>query len=247
MAQKTTVFCAVYSKDPDREVLIQEHLSNLRSQTVPVEPIYVFEDGDPVAQSLLGVRSFTANLPLTIYEAWNLAVAMARTPYLMNLNLDDRLYNDAVERFESHIESTKADLVGGDWKVCFSQQETNAVATQCFSVTELPHHPQWPPISGRTVRLGSGTGERGTYGPATLWRASAHVGFPRYPYRTSDGMMIRSVGDAVWWTLLRNVLSKHITRLPMVVGNYHSHPVDQAEFRWGDEWGLLKSRAISKV
>jgi hypothetical protein len=73
------------------------------------------------------------------------------------------------------------------------------------------------------------------------------VGFPRYPYRTADGMLIRSVGDAVWWTLLRNVLSKKIARLPMVIGNYHSHPNDQAEFRWGDEWGLLKTRSISKV
>lgn len=247
MRVKTTIFCAVYSKDPDREQLLKEHLQNLRSQTVPIEPLYIFEDSDPVAAQFRDVRSFVSNYPMTIYEAWNLAVSMARTPYLMNLNLDDRLNNDAVEQLQSHIEVSQADLVGGEWRVCFNQAETNNVAAVSFPAQQLEHRPQWPPEPGRTVRLGSGTGHRGTYGPATLWKASAHVGFPRYPYRTSDGMMIRSVGDAVWWTLLRNVLSKKIVRLPLVIGNYHSHPSDQAEFRWGDEWSLLKARAISKV
>lgn len=247
MACNITIFCAVYSRDPNREKLLREHLENIRAQTVDVEPIYVFEDSDPVVGSLYGVRSFTSNYGMTIYEAWNLAVAMARTPYVMNLNLDDRLHGNAVEQLMLHSEREQADLVGGDWKVCFSQAETNRTVPACFAAQDLQYRPQWPPEPGRIARLGSGTGERGTFGPATLWRTSAHLGFPRYPYRTSDGMLIRSVGDSVWWTLLQNQLSKKIARLPLVIGNYHSHPSDQAEFRWSDEWALLKTRAISKV
>lgn len=246
MKTQTTVFCAVYSKDPNRESLIAQHLTNLRSQTVHVEPVYIFEDSDPVGISFDQAKAFIANYPMTIYESWNLAVGMAQTPYVMNLNLDDRLNLDAVEQLELFLSKEKADLIGGDWKVCFSQKETDDVKPKCYSAQELPHDPQWPPRQGVTVRLGSGTGHRGTYGPATLWRANAHIGFPRYPYRTADNMLIRSVGDAAWWTILRKVLSKNLFRLPLIIGNYHSHPQDQAEFRFDDEWTLLQSRSISR-
>lgn len=127
MTIKTTVFCAVYSKDPKREALLQAHLHNVRAQSVEVQPIYVFEDNDPVAKTLEGVRSFTANYSMTIYESWNLAVAMARTDYVMNLNLDDRLNHDAVEVLQAHLEQEGADLVGGDWKICFSQDDIQKV------------------------------------------------------------------------------------------------------------------------
>ena len=247
MLAKTTVFCAVYSKDPNREALLQTHYSNLISQSVVVEPLYVFEADDPLAGCLPSARSFVSNYPMGIYEAWNLAVSMARTPFVMNLNLDDRLNLDAVERLEAHLELEKADLVGGEWKVCFSQEETDNVTASCVPSKELDFDPVWPPVAGRTVRLGSGDGARGTYGPATMWRASAHLNCPRYPYRTSDGQFIRSVGDAVWWTVLRSSLSKKLARLPQVVGNYFSHPSDQAEFRHGDEWALLKNVGISRV
>lgn len=249
MNTKTTVFCAVYSQDPEREELLNQHLANLKSQSVSVEPIYIFESSDPIAQRLTGVRCFVANHPMTIYESWNLAAAMARTPFVMNLNLDDRLHGDAVETLEAALESTQSDLVGGDWKICFSQEETNQVVPLCYPATAVQFEPAWPPTPGLTVRLGSGTGQRGTYGPATLWRMSAHANCPRYPYRTADGTLIRSVGDAVWWTVLKNVLAKKLQRVPKIIGNYHSHPQDQAEFRSPDtdEWQMLQGKSICKV
>lgn len=227
---KTTVFCAAYSKDPNREALLKVHLNNLLSQTVPVEPIYVFEASDPVASTLTGVRTFVANYPMTIYESWNLAVAMARTDYVMNLNLDDRLNQDAVELLQNRLEQEKADLVGGDWRICFTQEDTDKVLASSPGVETVPFYSDWPPVAGRPVRLGSGTGQRGTYGPATLWRASAHMNCPRYPYRTTDGYLIKSVGDAVWWTYLRNK-NKKLVRVPNIIGHYFSHPGEQAEFR----------------
>jgi hypothetical protein len=38
------------------------------------------------------------------------------------------------------------------------------------------------------------------------------------------------IGDAVWWGLLSHHNKKQI-RIPMIIGNYHSHPGSQAEFR----------------
>lgn len=247
MTIKTTVFCAVYSKDVNRAALLRSHYENLRSQSKEIELLYIFEANDALADQIRDARSFRANYAMTIYESWNLAVAMARTDYLMNLNLDDRLNHDAVELMEGCLEREAADLVGGDWKICFTQAETNAVMPNSYGVEGIEFKPNWPPIPGTQVRLGSGTGHRGTYGPATLWRASAHLKCPRYPYRTDKGYLIRSMGDAVWWTYLRNVEKKRLVRLPKIIGNYHSHPSEQAEFRASEDAFRLKTERPSRI
>jgi hypothetical protein len=38
------------------------------------------------------------------------------------------------------------------------------------------------------------------------------------------------IGDALWWQRVIDA-GKRVLRLPFVVGRYHSHPGDQAEFR----------------
>jgi hypothetical protein len=45
-----------------------------------------------------------------------------------------------------------------------------------------------------------------------------------------DGTVIRSAGDTIWWVLLEKSFKKKMTRLPLVIGNYYSHPSEQAEF-----------------
>lgn len=226
---KTTVFCAVWHKDPNRAELLRGHSRTLDAQTYPIERIYVFDGNDTPPADLPG-RALVLREPADIYEAWNLAIAAARTPYVMNLNLDDRLAPDAVERLECTLENEGAALVGGDWRICYDQASTDAT-TKCVEATELPYEPAWPPKPGSSTRLGSGTGERGTMGPATLWRTEAHRFFPRYPHRFGDGTSIRTIGDAVWWMLLDKVANQKLTRLAAIVGNYHSHPGEQAEFR----------------
>ena len=44
-----------------------------------------------------------------------------------------------------------------------------------------------------------------------------------------------------------NRIGKKVARLPMVIGNYHSHPGDQAEFRpqSEDELSLMRDLDIS--
>lgn len=226
---KTTVICAAWHGDERRAELLRGHAASLDRQSRPVERVYVFDAGDAPPEGLAG-KVLTSREPLSIYEAWNLALSVVRTPYVMNLNLDDRLAGDAVEKLESTLERENATLVGGDWRICYDQASTDATEP-CAEASSLPFVPDWPPRAGTVTRLGSGTGERNTLGPATLWRADAHRLFPRYPHRFGDGAPIRTIGDAVWWLLLTEVGKKRITRLAAVIGNYHSHPAEQAEFR----------------
>jgi hypothetical protein len=75
----------------------------------------------------------------------------------------------------------------------------------------------------------------------------AHIGMPRFPWRLADGTLLRVSADAFWWQLLRSNPNFKILRVPMVIGNYHSHPEGQAEFRHGDERALMGDAGISPI
>ena len=96
---RTTVICAVWHKDPQRELLLRGHRENLAGQTRLVDIIYVFDGGDRPSFDLQS-RTVLVSENLTIYQAWNVALSLVETPYVMNLNLDDRLNLDAVEKLE---------------------------------------------------------------------------------------------------------------------------------------------------
>jgi FkbM family methyltransferase len=240
---RTTVFCAVWHRDPLRHQLLEGHAENLARQTVPVDSIYVFDGGDK-PPAWLASRALCVREPLSIYQAWNVALSLVASPLAMNLNLDDRLAPDAVATLEREILRTGAILAGGDWKVCYSRAETDAVEL-CYPAERLPFVPDWPPASGTSTRLGSGTGERGTFGPATAWRMDAHIGRPRYPWQLSEGTLIQNAGDLAWWTMLSSSPRVKIARLPIVIGHYQSHPKDQAEFRTPDERALFADPGIA--
>ncbi len=237
---RTTVICAVWHGDVERRELLLQHARNLAAQSVPVETVYVFDGKDEVPESLPG-RKLVAHENLSIYQAWNVGLSIVDTPFVMNLNLDDRLAPDAVERLEAALIQDAAALAGGDWKVCYSQPQTDAVEP-CYPADRLPFVGDWPPPTGTATRLGSGTGERGTFGPATLWRLDAHIGVPRFPWRFPDDTRIRVIGDLAWWTLLQNHQKVRMTRLPLVIGHYHSRPASQAEFRGPQNEEALMAR-----
>jgi hypothetical protein len=239
----TTIICAVWSQDVDRHDLLKQHQENILRQSIEVERVYVFERGDTPPSFLKG-HSLISSEALSIYEAWNLAIAACRTKFVMNLNLDDRLNQNAVEILEGEIIKNEANLIGGDWKICYSQNETNQIEN-CYETSNIPFLPDWPPKLNSLTRLGSGVGERGTYGPATLWELDCHLRLPRYPYRMQNGQLIRSIADSVWWGLLRNNFNLKLHRLPIVIGNYHSHPQSQAEFRGEDEWAMVTGSSIA--
>ena len=240
---RTSVFCAVWHRDPKRHELLRGHAANLARQTVPVDPIYIFDGGDEPPSWLEG-RVVSVREQLSIYQAWNVALSLVATPLAMNLNLDDRLAPDAVELLERHILRTGAAVAGGEWKVCHSQAETDDVAP-CYPAEKLPFVRGWPPQRGVLTRLGSGTRERGTFGPATIWRMEAHIGLPRYPWRLRDGTLINGPADLAWWRLVSANPNLKMLIIPVVIGNYYSHPQDQAEFRHADEHALLNDPGVS--
>jgi FkbM family methyltransferase len=238
---RTTVICAVWHGDPDRWELLRGHQQNLQALAAPVDAVYVFDGGDRPPDWLIG-KAISVQQSLTLYQAWNVALSMVETPLVMNLNLDDRLAPNAVGTLEVALLRTKgAAAVGGEWRVCYSQQETDAVRP-VSAAWELPYVNEWPPAAGTVTRLGSGSGDRGTFGPAVMWRMDAHLRAPRYPYRMEDGTLLRAAGDSAWWRLLRDELGHKLVRLPQVIGNYHSHPGQQAEFKPNaiDEKALLR-------
>jgi len=237
------VVTAVWHGDPQREQLLRDHVANLARQTIPVEAIYVFDGGD-LPPPWLKARAVCVKEPLTIYQAWNVGLSLVGASVVMNLNLDDRLAPNAVEVMQRALLGSDAVAIGGDWKVCYSQRDTDNVQP-VYPATRLPFVRAWPPPQGALTRLGSGTGDRGTYGPATMWRTSLHLSLPRFPWRAADGTLLRVVGDQAWWILITEHLQQKILRLPLVVGNYYSHPSGQAEFRSGDESKLLVNPGIS--
>jgi FkbM family methyltransferase len=224
---QTTVICAAWHGDPERHRRLEAHSRNLRAQTHPVSSIYVFDNADAVPPGLDG-RAIVAHEKLTVYEAWNVALAAVRTPFVMNLNLDDRLAPDAIVRLEMALYNG-ADLAAGDWRICYSAEEADDVA-KVFPAGDLPFVSDWPPRAGTRTRLGSGTAERGTFGPACIWRMALHAELGRYPWRFGDETPVRTIGDAIWWEMLKRT-GKKLVRLPFVVGNYLSQPASQAEFR----------------
>ena len=121
---KSTVICAVWHADPNRVALVREHFENLNRQSRSVNVVYVFDGGDsPPAE--IAQHAVVVGKALTIYEAWNVALSMVRTPYVANLNLDDRFTADAIQLLEDALETSQADFAGGDWEVCFSQEDVN--------------------------------------------------------------------------------------------------------------------------
>src|SRR5262245_37251081 len=83
-AAQTSVICAVWHGDPGRVELLRGHAANLKRQSVAVSPIYVFDNGDAPPDGLAG-RTVTVREKLTIYQAWNVALSLVTTPYVMNL------------------------------------------------------------------------------------------------------------------------------------------------------------------
>jgi hypothetical protein len=148
-SEKTTVICAVWHADPDRHALLSGHAASLLAQSRPIKVVYVFDKGDQPPAGLIG-ESICVSAPLTVYEAWNVALARCTTPYVMNLNLDDRLNGDAVEHLEQALdEDIRRMVVGGDWCVRYSQADTDATTRASPPVVRITSRTSVGVISSR--------------------------------------------------------------------------------------------------
>ena len=145
MRDDVTVICAVWHRQEDKETLLRGHLRNIEAARA-ARVIYVFDGGDRPPEWLQGPRvsSVSVNEPLSIYQAWNIALSMVTTALVMNLNVDDRLAPDAIDRMGAPLDADpEVFLVGGDWRICFTEAETDAVVP-----AHLPHQRLEPRVAG---------------------------------------------------------------------------------------------------
>ena len=85
---------------------------NLDRQTVQIERIYVFDNNDMPPPDIRGTVVVVSE-KISLYQAWNTALAMVKTPYVMNLNLDDRLAPDAIAVMERRFRPISTSIWSG--------------------------------------------------------------------------------------------------------------------------------------
>ena len=174
-----------------------------------------------------------------------MALSLVATPLAMNLNLDDRLAPDAVEMLELELLKNRAVAAGGEWKICYSQAETDRGRT-------LLSGPSPPLRAGLAAQAGHAHAPRQRDGQPRHARPRHHM---------ADGGAYRnaplSLASARWNAAARRRRSRlvaaserdnpnfKVLAVPMVIGNYHSHPEGQAEFRHADERALLGDPGVS--
>jgi FkbM family methyltransferase len=208
-----SVICAVPHDELARDQLLRGHAANLARQTVPIEPIYVFDGGGGVPDWLAG-RALSVGETLTRHQAWNVALSVVGTPMVMNLNLKDRLAPDAAEVLERELLQSDAMAACGDWKTCHTEAEADEVEP-CYPADRLPIES----APGMPRRLGSSVEGYESFGPAALWRLEAHLRAPRYPWRLRDGTLLHDAADLAWQTIFIGMLRQKIVRIPMILGN----------------------------
>lgn len=231
---KVTIFCAVWSGDNKRMELLDGHSNCLMNQDSSPFPFYIFDNNDIPENFIL--PHIVCKQPLTVYEAWNIATILAPTEYVMNLNLDDRIFNNAVSVLKGCLDKSDADLVGGEWLIDFEQPLPDVEHLK-LETQKTVFIPNWPPVKTPNLRLGSGTNERGTFGPSTMWKKS-RTGFG-YPNIFSNGEKIKSIGDVLFWHVLEK-RGRKLIRTPEIIGIYHSDASSQAEFRPNNDRENLK-------
>jgi hypothetical protein len=240
IAPEVTVFCAVWHKQHNKENLLRSHYNTLLQQDIPLDIIYVFDNGDAPPE-WLKATTVSFDDPLTVYEAWSAAIKNCQTDYIINLNMDDRLAFDAIGLMLKLLKLSNSALIGGEWAICFDEDHLEEIF-KVGPVAETHFVADWPPQKTNKLRLGSGTGERGTFGPSTLWDLSKTGRF--YPTHFDDGEQIKSIGDALFWHILKKMGLKS-ERIPLVIGKYFSDVEHQAEFRVTNEWEKLRTAQFS--
>lgn len=207
MLPRITAICAVPSGLAERDLLLRGHSENLRHQTIPIEPFYVFDSGAEIPSWLEG-RAVTCGAALTSYQAFNVALFMTATPLAMTTDIAARLAPDAAEILERERSAANAIAAYGDWRLSANQAEADDIVP-CFPSGQLPEH----------ARLVAGNGPYDCLGPSVLWRMDAHLNAPRYPWRLREGTLLREAGEGAWRAVLAGASREKIVHVPLVIGN----------------------------
>jgi glycosyltransferase involved in cell wall biosynthesis len=120
-----SVICSVYNSSQ----WIDNYFSYLNKQLLQNFEV-IFVDAKSTDDSLEkikvfnfrdGIKKIVIECPkrITIYEAWNEAVKIAKTPYILNLNTDDRLYPTGLLTYLTYAKTyPTVDIFYGSCVVC---------------------------------------------------------------------------------------------------------------------------------
>ena len=171
----TAIISAYYAED-----YIQGRLENLVGQTEKVDIIAVAQKGSiesGICARFPQVEIIQTNDIPGVYEAWNIGIKAANTPYVTNANSDDRLAPHALKKM--------ADILD-------KETTYGIVYSEVDIVTEIGANP-----IGRYKWAEGGINEllkQGCFlGPMPMWRKSLH---DRFGYFDES---YKSAGDYEFW------------------------------------------------
>jgi hypothetical protein len=174
MTKVTAIVSAYYAED-----YLMDRITNLKAQTAEPDIIVVCQHGSKEHDLVIGCGGVdiltTKDVP-TIYDAWNMAISKAQTPYITNANCDDRHYPGALERLANELDMR--DRVG----VAFSDVDRQEGYNK--------------PLHWKRVSPGSSLKQRCFIGPMPMWRRSLHDEHGMFDHT------LTVVGDYDFWLRL---------------------------------------------
>jgi hypothetical protein len=230
MNEDITVVCSAWHKQQHLDQYFRQHSQALLRQTIPVKIIYVCDGGMSLEAPGPGVTMVTVSEGIRTAEAFNLGLALANTPFFATLNIDDFFFRNALEVQVGAMKQIGCDAFYGDWEVRFTTE--GDIERDCFGLEQLRPCLDWPPEKAPGLRLGNGDGQRGTWGPAPIFRTEAIRSVGGFPKTFGDGTPIPTIIDFIVWHRMLEA-RKTVSRGELVVGSYYSNPETQQEFRGG--------------
>ena len=140
-----TILCSTYNS----ERWIAGYLDSINSQLLKSFDI-IFVDAKSTDSSLQTIKEFSfregidktviaCDNKIPIYEAWNMAIEKATTPYVINVNTDDRIFPAALVTYLSYAETLPdGDVFYGAYQVVDEPSHSHKVAVKFAT----PHNHQ---------------------------------------------------------------------------------------------------------
>jgi|ETNvirenome_6_85_1030632.scaffolds.fasta_scaffold09427_3 glycosyltransferase involved in cell wall biosynthesis len=139
-----TVICSTYNSAN----WIEGYLKNINNQFLAEFDI-IFVDANSSDGSLQSIKKFNfregisssiveSETKINVYEAWNKAIDIANTPYIININTDDRLYPTGLLIYLSYANSfPSVDIFYGSCAIC--DDVNHKTITGLFQWPEYSH------------------------------------------------------------------------------------------------------------
>lgn len=147
------------------------------------------------------IRYLRTKNRVTVYQAWNRAIRMAKSKYITNANTDDRLRADAIEVLVNLLEKKP------DKMIAYGNSLVTTVANETFEENSAEDTLDWPDFDRNTMH---------SYcyiGPHPVWRRKLH---------NEIGYFDSSLKSAADWEFWLRAAQKHdFVHLDEYVGLYY--------------------------